>query len=134
MACRGYRSAPAADGLKLKGFGLDTAPGSVSGKPSLFSRAIVKNLGHAEAAAYVHHLSQAILSLGAHGRCVIIGRGAAQILPAQTTLRVRLIGPRERRPDNNRLRSTQPGDSDDRCPGRRFHGGLRCGRQRPRHG
>jgi cytidylate kinase len=51
----------------------------------------------ASEAAYVHRLSETILSLGAHGRSVIIGRGAAQILPAQTTLRVRLIGPREER-------------------------------------
>jgi cytidylate kinase len=51
----------------------------------------------ASEAAYVHRLTETILSLGAHGRCVIIGRGAAQILPAQMTLRVRLIGPREDR-------------------------------------
>ncbi len=41
---------------------------------------------------YVRHLAQAILSLGAHGECVIVGRGAAQILPRQTTLAVRIIG------------------------------------------
>jgi cytidylate kinase len=41
---------------------------------------------------YVHHLSQTLLSLGALGECVIVGRGAAQLLPAETTLRVRLIG------------------------------------------
>jgi cytidylate kinase len=51
----------------------------------------------ASEAAYVHRLSETILSLGAHGRAVIIGRGAAQILPPQTTLRVRLIGPRDER-------------------------------------
>ena len=45
----------------------------------------------------MHRLSETILSLGAHGRAVIIGRGAAQILPPQTTLRVRLIGPRDER-------------------------------------
>ncbi len=42
--------------------------------------------------SYVRHLIQTVLSLGAHGQCIIVGRGAAQILPAATTLRVRLIG------------------------------------------
>jgi cytidylate kinase len=42
--------------------------------------------------AYVHHLLQTILSLGAHGHCLIVGRGAAFVLPQQTTLRVRLVG------------------------------------------
>src|SRR5262249_46559131 len=35
---------------------------------------------------YVRHLIQTLLSLAAHGECVIVGRGAAQILPAETTL------------------------------------------------
>ena len=39
--------------------------------------------------AYVRHLVETILSLGSHGACVIVGRGAAHILPAATTLRVR---------------------------------------------
>jgi cytidylate kinase len=47
--------------------------------------------------AYVHYLSQVLLSLAAHGNCVIVGRGAAQILPEATTLRVRLVGPYEKR-------------------------------------
>jgi cytidylate kinase len=47
--------------------------------------------------AYVRHLIETILSLGAHGECVIVGRGAAQILPADTTLRVRLVGALEDR-------------------------------------
>jgi cytidylate kinase len=42
--------------------------------------------------SYVRHLVETVLSLAAHGQCIIVGRGAAQILPAQTTLRVRLIG------------------------------------------
>ena len=41
--------------------------------------------------AYVLHLIETVLSLGTHGECVIVGRGAAHILPAATTLRVRLI-------------------------------------------
>lgn len=43
--------------------------------------------------AYVHHLIKTVLVLGSHGECVIVGRGAAFILPAATTLRVRLVAP-----------------------------------------
>jgi cytidylate kinase len=43
--------------------------------------------------AYVHHLVETVLALGIHGQCVIVGRGAAFILPATNTLRVRLVGP-----------------------------------------
>jgi cytidylate kinase len=42
--------------------------------------------------AYVHHLVKTVLALGVHGECVIVGRGAAFILPTETTLRVRLVG------------------------------------------
>lgn len=41
---------------------------------------------------YAHHLVQTVLSLASHGRCVIVGRGAALILPPETTLRVCLVG------------------------------------------
>jgi cytidylate kinase len=41
--------------------------------------------------AYIRQLMQTIYSLGAHGDCVIVGRGAAQFLPPKTTLRVRLV-------------------------------------------
>lgn len=41
--------------------------------------------------SYVMHLVQTIAALGAHGRCVIVGRGASYILPRSSTLRVRLI-------------------------------------------
>jgi cytidylate kinase len=47
--------------------------------------------------AYVRYLIQTILSLGAHGSCIIVGRGSAYILPPATTLRVRLIADREHR-------------------------------------
>jgi cytidylate kinase len=48
-------------------------------------------------AAFVRKLVETLLSLAAHGECVIVGRGAATVLPAATTLRVRLVGPvRER--------------------------------------
>jgi cytidylate kinase len=42
---------------------------------------------------YVRHLAETVLALGAHGECVIVGRGSAQILPPETTLRVRLVAP-----------------------------------------
>jgi cytidylate kinase len=49
----------------------------------------------ASGSAYVRHLTETLLSLAAHGECVIVGRGAAQILPVETTLRVRLVAPME---------------------------------------
>jgi len=42
-------------------------------------------------AAYFEHLRAAVNGLGTVGRCVIVGRGAGFILPAETTLRVRLV-------------------------------------------
>jgi len=42
---------------------------------------------------YARHLVETILALGCHGECVIVGRGAAFILPRETTLRVRLVAP-----------------------------------------
>jgi cytidylate kinase len=47
--------------------------------------------------AYVRHLIQTILSLAAHGSCIIVGRGSPYILPPATTLRIRLIADREHR-------------------------------------
>jgi cytidylate kinase len=46
---------------------------------------------------YFHHMTALIRSLGEQGRCVIVGRGAAYVLPPQSTLRVRLVGDREDR-------------------------------------
>jgi cytidylate kinase len=46
---------------------------------------------------YVRHLLETLLSLSAHGGCVIVGRGAVQVLPSPTTLRVRMVGPVEDR-------------------------------------
>ena len=42
---------------------------------------------------YLHHLAKTVLALGTHGECVIVGRGAAFILPPETTLRVHLMAP-----------------------------------------
>ena len=41
--------------------------------------------------AYLKYLVGTVRGLGAAGRCVIVGRGASFILPAETTLRVRLV-------------------------------------------
>lgn len=41
--------------------------------------------------AFFRHLVETILSLGLHGECIIVGRGANFILPARNTLRVRLV-------------------------------------------
>ncbi|HYT88680.1 MAG TPA: cytidylate kinase-like family protein [Gemmataceae bacterium] len=46
---------------------------------------------------FVRHVIETVLSLGTHGRCVIVGRGSFYILPAATTLRVRLVGDLEDR-------------------------------------
>ena len=43
--------------------------------------------------SYFVHLRQAIESLGEQGRCVIVGRGSFLLLPAATTLRVRIQAP-----------------------------------------
>jgi len=46
---------------------------------------------------YVRRLVETMLALSMHGHCVIVGRGAAQILPSLSTLRVRLVAPLEDR-------------------------------------
>ena len=39
-------------------------------------------------------LRELLFALYCHGNCIILGRGAAQVLPAEQTLRVRLIAPK----------------------------------------
>jgi cytidylate kinase len=41
---------------------------------------------------YAVHVFETVVALGTHGHCVIVGRGAAHILPSFNTLRVRLVG------------------------------------------
>jgi len=41
---------------------------------------------------YTRRLIDTLLALAAHGECIIVGRGAPFILPAESTLRVRLVG------------------------------------------
>lgn len=42
-------------------------------------------------------LLKILFAISGHGNCVIVGRGAAQVMPQKTTLRVRLIAPLEDR-------------------------------------
>jgi cytidylate kinase len=44
--------------------------------------------------AYLRGLLGLLASLGKVGHCVIVGRGAAQVLPPETTLSVRVVAPR----------------------------------------
>jgi cytidylate kinase len=53
--------------------------------------------GGATEASYMHHLIHTLLTLAAQGHCVIVGRGAAQVLPPASTLRVRLVAPEKDR-------------------------------------
>jgi cytidylate kinase len=46
---------------------------------------------------YIRGLLQLLASLGKTGHCIIVGRGAAQALPAETTLSVRVVAPRASR-------------------------------------
>jgi len=46
---------------------------------------------------YVRHLLEMLFSLASHGQCVIVGRGASQLLPPESTLRVRLMAPLKER-------------------------------------
>jgi len=48
-------------------------------------------------AAYVHWLADTLFELAKPGERIVVGRGAAQVLPPQRTLRVRLIGPLKER-------------------------------------
>jgi cytidylate kinase len=49
---------------------------------------------------YLQHLMKVIGTIGKHGGAVVVGRGANFILPPEGRLRVRMIGPREKRIDN----------------------------------
>ncbi len=52
---------------------------------------------HVRPGTYLKYLIGTVRGLGAVGRCVIVGRGANFILPAETTLRVRLVAsPKDR--------------------------------------
>jgi cytidylate kinase len=46
---------------------------------------------------YFRRLVEALHSLSSHGECVIVGRGATAVLPEASTLRIRIVAPREHR-------------------------------------
>jgi cytidylate kinase len=46
---------------------------------------------------YAHDLAEVLLALAAHGNCIFVGRGAAVLLPVETTLRVRIVAALEDR-------------------------------------
>lgn len=48
-------------------------------------------------AGYAYHLTKVLAALSAHGRCVIVGRGATALLPKESTLRLRVVGPLNQR-------------------------------------
>jgi cytidylate kinase len=50
--------------------------------------------GH-QVADYLRGLLAVLASLGKSGHCIIVGHGAPHVLPSDTTLRVRLIGPHD---------------------------------------
>jgi hypothetical protein len=52
---------------------------------------------HVSSNVYLKHLFAAVRGLGEVGGCVIVGRGANFLLPAETTLRVRLVASPEDR-------------------------------------
>ncbi len=50
-----------------------------------------KRRDQVSSAGFVHHLVHVLNALAAHGRCVIVGRGATACLPRATTFRVRVL-------------------------------------------
>lgn len=68
-------------------------------RPAWFSE-IIKSFGNEPqmtAAGYAALLHKLLAALYMRGNCIVLGRGAAQILPEDNTLRVRLIAPYEYR-------------------------------------
>ncbi|QDU54601.1 cytidylate kinase-like family protein [Aeoliella mucimassa] len=68
-------------------------------RPAWFSE-VLQSLGPAKqmtAAGYAALLHELLCALYMQGNCIVLGRGAAQILPLERTIRVRLIAPYEYR-------------------------------------
>ncbi len=61
----------------------------------LESMKLFTSLPEVSESRYVYHLLESLFGLATQGQCVFVGRGAAQVLPRQTTLCVRLIAPEE---------------------------------------
>ena len=49
---------------------------------------------------YLRSLLELFAALSEQGHCVIVGRGAPYVLPAESTLRVRMVAPRKDRIDS----------------------------------
>jgi len=67
---------------------------SVDEKQTSWLTQCLEEFGGADAVSqmtYFRHLRQVLCSLSAHGECIIVGRGAAHLLPPETTLRVMLV-------------------------------------------
>ncbi len=47
--------------------------------------------------AYAKHLFEVLQGIASLGECIIVGRGAAQVLPRKSTLRVRFVAPKSYR-------------------------------------
>lgn len=64
-------------------------------KPQHWLMECIEGFGNGEwvsESRYFMHLIQIVHKIGEKGRCVIVGRGAAYLLPSYKTLRVRLVG------------------------------------------
>ena len=57
---------------------------------------------------YLRSLMELLVSLSEKGHCVIVGRAGAQILPHDSTLRVRIVAPRSYRIDEVEKRMGMP--------------------------
>jgi cytidylate kinase len=67
---------------------------SLDEKRSHWLTEIIESLSGAptmSGAAYARRLAETVLALAAHGRCVIVGRGAPLIVPPNQSLRIRLV-------------------------------------------
>lgn len=65
---------------------------------------------HISGVGFAIHMKRILMALYCHGNCVIVGRGATQVLPADHSLFVRLIAPLPIRIDRiaERMRISQP--------------------------
>ncbi len=69
---------------------------SLDERPANWLREVVEGffqIDAPETEEYVEYLVKTLTSLAAHGECVILGRGAAMLLPPERTVSVRLVAP-----------------------------------------
>ena len=75
---------------------------SIDEQDSNWLNETMRSLGHPDElsrAGYLLHLTKVLAALAAHGKCIIVGRGATAMLPSASTLKLRVIGPVEQRID-----------------------------------